>query len=108
MLNLLVDLNGPALQHLTVEGQFSTEALDNITQHVGVGSERVGVEARHHTTSTKILNSDDDIADAKLGSGPQAFSESVDTANDEVRPKPATISSKCCDGTVGGDQERQD
>ena len=47
-----------ALQHFTIQGELSCEALDNILNYAWIVFQRVRIECGHHASRTQIMDAD--------------------------------------------------
>ena len=84
------------------------ESLHDVAQHAGIYLQRVRVDGRHVTPPAQRVQPDDRIADMQSRARPLAFSQAIDTGDDDVWTKAADIASESGDRAVGGHKQRED
>src|SRR5215831_3637876 len=96
-----------ALQHFTIQGERSCEALDNILNYAWIVFQRVRIECGHHASRTQIMDADHNVTDPQLPAFPVPLLQALNSANHNIWPKPAPVAPECGDCSVGGYQERK-
>ena len=102
------EANGAGLQDGAIEREGAGELGDDALQNADVLHLRVGVVGGHHAAFAQLDGFDEHGAQANRASRPGALREAGDATDNDVGPKPAAIHTEAGNGTIGGDEKRQD
>ncbi len=102
------EANGAGLQDGAIEREGAGELGDDALQNADVLHLRVGIVGGHHAAFAQLDGFDEHGTQAKRAARPGALREAGDATDNDVGPKPAAIHTEAGNGTIGGDEKRQD
>src|SRR5882724_10843174 len=80
-----------------VEGKLAVEFPHDFFQHTVILFQSVGIEGRHDTAATQILDANAHLSAFETPPRPLTFGEAFDAADNDVRAKAAAIVAKTFD-----------
>ena len=99
--------NRSAAYDFGVQRQPAAESADDVAEDLRIDRQRVRINRGHVTPPAQRIEPHDDLADVQLGARPVAFGETLDAADENVRPEPTDVPAEGRDTAVGRDEQRK-
>src|SRR5438105_8969397 len=104
----IADPNSARHKHRTIERDCSFQLANDANQHGAILCQSIGVVGGHDAALPQLRSVDAHIADSDYLSRPVPFSQALNSADQNIGAKAAAIKRAMVDGSVGGDQQRED